>query len=104
MEMDFPEKRRFERKPYSQNVRYYLPAPHRDRDRIYSYGESVDISEGGLGMVTYFPLMRGDVLFFEPELKANGIAAKSSVVRWVKEVNDDRKFRVGLEFVYHQEI
>lgn len=99
MEMSFPEKRRYERKPFSLNIRYYIPAPHRSGDRIYSYGDSVDISEGGLGMITYFPLMRGDTLFFEPELKANGIMARSSVVRWVKEFDYDRKYRVGLEFV-----
>jgi len=99
MEMSFPEKRRHERKPFLQNIRYYLPAPYRAKDRIYSYGDSVDISEGGLGMITYFPLMRGDILHFEPELKVDGITARSSLVRWVKEVEDDRKYRVGLEFV-----
>ena len=99
MEMSFAEKRRYERKPFVQNIRYYLPAPYRSKDRIYSYGDSVDISEGGLGMITYFPLMRGDILFFEPELEINGVMAKSSVVRWVKEVEDVRKYRVGLEFV-----
>ena len=52
-------------------------------------------------MITYFPLLRGDTLFFEPELKVNGIMARSSVVRWVKEFDDDRKYRVGLQFVNH---
>jgi hypothetical protein len=101
MENSFAEKRRFERKPFFQNIRYFLHAPHRDRDRIYSYGDSIDISEGGLGMITYFPLMRGDTLFFEPEIKANGIMARSSVVRWVKDVDGDSKYRVGLEFLNH---
>jgi hypothetical protein len=99
MEMSFAEKRKHERKPFIKNIRYYLPAPHRDRDRIYSNGDSIDISEGGLGMITYFPLMRGDILFFEPEIKTNGIMAKSSVVRWVREHDNDRKYRVGLEFI-----
>ena len=100
-EKSFGEKRRYERKPFFQNIRYYLHAPHRDKDRIYSYGDSTDISEGGLGMITYFPLMRGDTLFFEPELKINGIMARSSVVRWVQEFDDDRKYRAGMEFINH---
>jgi hypothetical protein len=101
MEMAFPDKRRHERKPFVQNIKYYLPASQRGKDRIYSYGDSVDISHGGLGMITHFPLMRGDTLFFEPELKVNGIMAKSSVVRWVKELIGNTKYRVGLEFVEH---
>ncbi|OGW55183.1 MAG: hypothetical protein A2Y81_07095 [Nitrospirae bacterium RBG_13_43_8] len=101
MEMTFPDKRRHERKPFVQNIKYYLPASQRGKDRIYSYGDSVDISHGGLGMITHFPLMRGDTLFFEPELKVNGIMAKSSVVRWVKELTGNTKYRVGLEFVEH---
>lgn len=101
MEMTFPDKRRHERKPFVQSIKYYLPASQQGKDRIYSYGDSVDISHGGLGMITHFPLMRGDTLFFEPELKANGIMAKSSVVRWVKELTGNTKYRVGLEFVEH---
>jgi hypothetical protein len=101
MEMTFPDKRRHERKPFSQSIKYYLPATQQGKDRIYSYGDSVDISPGGLGMITHFPLLRGDTLFFEPEIKVNGIMAKSSVVRWVKELAEDTKYRVGLEFLAH---
>ncbi len=97
MEMSLEEKRRYERKPFVQQIKFYMPAFHREKDRIYSYGDSVDISEGGLGMITHFPLMRGNILFFDPEIKVNGIVAESSVVRWVKEI--DSKYRVGLEFV-----
>lgn len=97
MEMSFAEKRRYERNPFVQKIKYFLPAFHRDKDRIYSYGDSVDISEGGLGMLTRFPLKRGDILFFDPEIKVYDIVAKSSVVRWTKEI--DSKYRVGLEFV-----
>jgi c-di-GMP-binding flagellar brake protein YcgR len=97
MSMSFTEKRRYERKPFVQRVKYYLPAFHREKDRIYSYGDTIDISEGGIGMITHFPLKRGDILFFEPELTVNSIVAKSSVVRWTKE--SDSKYRVGLEFV-----
>jgi len=96
--LSFEERRRYERKPFAQSIKYYLPAPHRDGDRIYSYGDSVDISEGGLGMITYFPLIRGDVLVFEPKVKINNILPKSSVVRWVKEIESNR-YRVGLEFI-----
>ena len=99
MEKSFGEKRRYERKPFFEKIRYYLLATYREKDRIYSHGSGIDISFGGLGMITDFPLMRGDVLFFEPEIKVNGIMAKSSVVRWIKEFDDDRKYRVGLEFV-----
>jgi len=92
------ERRRYKRKPFVQSIKYYLPAPNRNGDRIYSYGDSVDVSEGGLGMITFFPLMRGDVLVFEPQVKINDLLAKSSVVRWVREI-ESNQYRVGLEFI-----
>ena len=67
-------------------------------EKIYNDGVSVDISHGGLGMITNFPLTRGDVLYFEPEIKLNDSTENISIVRWALEI-EKNKYRVGLEFV-----
>jgi len=93
------ESRRYERRPFVKPIRYYLPASHLEKlKKIDCDGVAVDISEGGLGMITDFPLTRGDIVFFEPEIKADDITAKSSIVRWALEI-ETNKYRVGLEFI-----
>jgi c-di-GMP-binding flagellar brake protein YcgR len=65
-------------------------------------GVSVDISEGGLGMITDHALNKGDILFFEKEIKEeeikiNKIAPVAAIVRWAKEI-EQNKYRAGLVF------
>ena len=93
------ERRKYERIPHVEPIRYYLTALRMDRlEKIYNEGVSVDISKGGLGMVTDFPLTRGDVLYFEPEIKINDSKESISIVRWALEV-EENKYRVGIEFM-----
>ena len=67
-------------------------------EKPYAGGISVNISKGGLGMITDFPIKTGDILFFEDEIKINKIIAKASIVRWVKEIGKNRHL-IGTEFV-----
>jgi len=60
-------------------------------------GVSVDISKGGLGMITQYPLKEGDILFFKDEIKVNNLIAASGIVKWVKGLEYDR-YRVGVMF------
>jgi hypothetical protein len=63
---------------------------------IASEGVTFDISERGLAMITDYPLEKGDVLFFEPEMKVNDSTAKVASVKWVRKIEKD-KYRVGLK-------
>ena len=95
--MSFEKRRKYERRPFLP-IRYYLPAPHTEKSKkIYRYGDSVDISKGGLGIITDYPLTKGNILFFLDKIKIDDIVAKSAVVRWTKEIENNR-YRVGLEF------
>jgi len=92
------EKRKNERRPFLKPVRYYLSAPHSEKPKkIYRYGDSVDISKGGLGMITDYPLTKGNILFFLDKIEIDNIMAKSAVVRWTRETENNR-YRIGLEF------
>jgi len=100
--MSFTEKRKYERRPFVKPIRCYL------LDVIYSdgmeelektdcEGVSVDISNGGLGMMTDHLLREGDILFFEDEIKPNDFIVHSAIVRWALEI-EINKYRVGMEF------
>lgn len=92
-------KRAYKRRPSIEPVRYFLAVSKMgDLMKIFNEGVSVDISEGGLGMITPFSLRTGDVLFFDSDIKIkNNIVAKASIVRWVREIENNR-FRVGVKF------
>jgi hypothetical protein len=97
--MSIEKGRRYERKPFVKTIKYYLTDPHMEESKKFEFdGVSVDISEGGLGMITDYPLMTGDTLFFKDEIKVNDFVAKSSTVRWATVLGEDR-CRVGVEFV-----
>jgi hypothetical protein len=96
--MSIEEKRKYERRLFVKPIKYYLTDPHMEELKKMEFdGFFVDISEGGLGMTTDYPLMAGDILFFKDEIKVNSFAAKSSTVRWAREIEESR-CRLGLEF------
>ncbi len=87
------------RTPFITPVRYSVPVLDiRELRRIHDTAVSVDISAGGLGVLTDYPLEEGHVLTFEDEINMNGITAKSAIVRWAGKLNGN-KYRVGLKFV-----
>ena len=90
------EKRKYERRPFAKVIRY-SPYQHFGKStEIACEGVTFDISEKGLAMLTDYPLKKGDVLFFEPEIKVNDSIAKVASVKWVREIEKD-KYRVGLK-------
>jgi c-di-GMP-binding flagellar brake protein YcgR len=66
--------------------------------KITDSAVAVDISRGGIGLLTRFLLETGHVMIFDNEIKVNGITAKIGVVRWVDRSNNS-KYRVGLKFI-----
>jgi len=101
--MSFEEKRKYERIPFVKPIKYSLQDMHMENlTLIPGNGASVDISEGGLGMITDHNLKKGDILFFEEEIKEeeikiNKIAPIAAIVRWAKEI-EQNKYRAGLVF------
>jgi hypothetical protein len=96
--MSIEEKRKYERRPFVTTTRYYLTTQRTENlEKIYNDAVTVDVSEGGLGIITDYPLASGDILYFAHEIKVNNIVAKSAIVKWAKEIEGNR-YRVGLEF------
>ena len=98
----YTERRKYERKPFDKPVRFYLLTSHPDKlklIRIDCRGVSVDVSEGGLGIITDYPMTTGDTLTFKEDLMIDKIAVRSAVVRWAEEVENNR-YRAGLQFSF----
>jgi hypothetical protein len=100
-----PKNRRHIRRSFVELIRYFVSVSSikelekvNNLENIGHDGISIDISEGGLGMITDYSLKKGDVLFFEKEIKIDDMVVNASIVRWAREI-DDNKYRVGLEFV-----
>ena len=90
------ERRKYERRPFVQVIRY-SPFQHLEKlSEIVFEGVSVDLSEKGLGMITDCLLKKGDILFFDPEIKVDDSTAMVSTVKWAREVEKD-VYRVGLK-------
>ncbi len=92
------EKRKYERSAFVKPIKYSLRDTHGEISALIpGKGVSVDISEGGLGMITDYALKKGDILFFEEEIKINKITPIASLVKWTKEI-ERNKYRAGLVF------
>jgi len=92
-------RRKYVREYHVSIIRYYLNVLDMEKPKeVYGTGVLVDISAGGLGLLTQYPLEVGHFLLFEDGNMMNNITAKASVVRWTREI-EDKTFRVGLEFV-----
>jgi Protein of unknown function (DUF2934)/PilZ domain len=91
------EKRKYARRPFVKVIRYSPYHHHFEKSTdITCEGVTVDISERGLGMITDFPLKKGDILFFEPEIKVNDSKTMVSTVTCAKEI-EKYIYRVGLK-------
>jgi len=94
------KRRKYERIPFDKPIRFYLLTSHTDKlklKRVDCEGVSVDVSEEGLGIITNHPMATGDTLFFKEDLKIDRIVARSAMVRWVEEIENNR-YRAGLQF------
>ncbi|MBI5188473.1 MAG: PilZ domain-containing protein [Nitrospirae bacterium] len=91
--------REYSRTPFVTPVRYSVSVMDvRELKKIQDTAVSVDISKGGLGMITGYPIETGHVLTFKDEIKINNITAKAAIVKWTGKI-DSNKYRVGLKFV-----
>ncbi len=89
------EGRKYLRAHYINTTKYHIVG----QEKIHT-GLAVDISKGGLGMITDHPLEIGTILVFdeEVELRINNISVNALITRWARETQKNR-YRVGLEFV-----
>jgi len=86
-------KRRHERRPLRGSFDYSIKISEPEEFKILTLkGDMVDISDGGMGIVTDYSLLAGQVIEIE------GLARKSGVVKWISMV-DGNAFRAGIEFI-----
>ena len=91
--------REHERSPFVKPLRYsVLHDKKSEKKKITRTGVSVDISKGGLGIITDYPLREGNMLTFENGVKArNEKLRKSAIVKWSGKMYG--KYRIGLAFI-----
>ncbi len=93
------ERRTYKREVFVKPLRFYLTVLYAERlEKVYYTGASIDISKEGISMITDCLLLKGDVVFFETEIKEHDIAEKAAIVIWAKEIQKN-KYRVGLMFI-----
>ena len=91
--------REYVRRTVVRPIRYFVTVSNMgESKKIHNTGVSIDISKGGLGMITDYPLKGGDILAFEDEIKINDFTAKAAIVRWTEKI-EGNKYHVGLGFI-----
>jgi hypothetical protein len=98
--MNFPTEQRYDiRKSLQQNVSFELSTMGHGRvDNIVEQGVSVNLSQGGLGMITAYPLRSGEVvkLLFPVTEDAARVPVFTEVM-WSEPAGAG--YRVGLRFL-----
>jgi hypothetical protein len=94
------DRRAYKRSAFVKALRFYVTVLLEAEilEKIYYTGASIDISKEGISIITDCLLFKGDVVFFEPEIKVHDIVEKAAIVRWVKEIQKN-KYRIGLMFI-----
>jgi len=92
--------REYTRTYFVKQIRFFVDSHEKSVDDFYNQetAVSVDISKGGIGIFTTYPLKEGQFLTFEDEIHTRKVKAKSAVVRWAGKINGSR-YRVGLQFI-----
>lgn len=86
------------RKPFVSTIKYsILILDTGEWRKLHKTGISFDISEGGLGMLTDYPIKTGDMLTFDEEIIIDSITVKTAIVKWSKAEGEG--YRVGLGFI-----
>jgi len=94
--------REYTRNYFVKQMRFFVNSHGKGEDNFDNEtAVSVDISKGGIGIFTTYPLKEGQLLTFEDEIRDHRIRAKSAVVRWSSKINGNR-YRVGLQFAESQ--
>src|SRR4030043_1024730 len=89
--------RRYERKPFVVQIQYYLRESYMGEVKtIHREAVSIDISGGGIGIETDYPLEKGNILYFDPAIRVDDLEAVCSIVRWSIRI-EYNKYHAGLE-------
>jgi CheY-like chemotaxis protein len=87
------EKRRSKRRQFNRPFDYSIKAAELKESNPSSLkGNIIDISDGGMGIITDYSLHAGQML------EINGIEQRTGVVKWIT-MMDSKAFRAGIEFV-----
>lgn len=85
--------RQFERIPYFQPIDFSISSQEsRERKFLHLKGTAIDISDGGLGIQTDYPLKPGHILWFD-----DGIEDKAGLVQWCVKLDNDYRAGVKLD-------
>lgn len=86
------EKRGQKRDPIREGIDYLIQG---EVIKTFRPGESIDMSESGIGIVADYSLQPGQVVIIKS--KEDPADVKIGIVRWSMKIGD--KFRAGLRFV-----
>jgi two-component SAPR family response regulator len=86
---DYVGKRRFRRRALEKVITFYL----KDENLMEYKGGALDVCHAGIGLETYYPLERGQILFF-----SRGVAHKVGIVAWSLRKSDNH-YRAGIKFI-----
>jgi len=87
----FDRMRRYERKPYSENIAYSLSVEEeKKRKWLDLKGKALNLCDAGVCIETDYPLAPGHMLWFN-----SGVEKKAGFVRWSQQF--ERGYRAGIE-------
>ena len=90
------EQRQFERKPYTETFYFAVSVLDIVNTKVLNLvARGVDISEGGIGIKTDYPLEPGHVL----RLQNSGLPKQVGVVRWSRNGEGNGICMAGVKFV-----
>lgn len=95
---DFVERRRYKREPCNMPLEFSLSVLDvYEVKKVVAKGVAIDISEGGVGLITEFPLEPGHVLRFaqaeDPRIHPAGI------VKWTASQGQNTSTKAGVQFL-----
>ena len=86
-------KRRHERRPLKETFDFSIKAAELAESRILNLkGNIVDISDGGIGILTEYSLHAGQTIEIE------GAEHKAGIVKWIS-MTGNNEFRAGIEYI-----
>jgi hypothetical protein len=86
------EKRQLKRKPYLKTVHYSVSVFYNWELKSNVEAYIIDMSRGGAGIRTSYPLSPGNVLRFN-----NVLDNTSGIVKW--SMKDEKNYRAGIKFI-----
>ncbi|MBI5739619.1 MAG: response regulator [Nitrospirae bacterium] len=87
------DRRRSERRLFSGSIDYFTVADELEESKVmYMKGMSVDINNGGMGILIDYSLRVGQTIVID------GLFKKTGTVKWISMIRMDT-FRAGIEFI-----